>query len=409
MLKILIVEDETEKRRLIVEAILGVEGVTLNNIDTVSDGFNAKKRLKEKKYDLLVLDINIPPREDRPIRKDGGLDVINFIKRNRNAKQPHHVVGMTAYDEAFSEAEVEFSTLIWKLVKFSYADVEWRSSLQDSVQYLVENDIPPYTNDGTTFHFDVGIVCALEEELLAIRDLDANWEEVRIPYDHSSYFTAEFLTGDSKVTIVAVAAPHMGMPTAAVVATKLIATFRPGLVIMPGICAGVKGKTNFGDVLVADPCFDWGSGKWTTNDEGKLQFRPAAYQWRLDSSLNGVVSRLANSPEMLESIYNNYQNNKPDRAPSVIVDAMASGGSVLQAQALVEDVREQHKNLVGIEMESYSVFTACAYAAEPRPLCISMKSVCDFGDKDKEDDFHAYACYTSAQFLYQFILTFYES
>lgn len=89
--------------------------------------------------------------------------------------------------------------------------------------------------------------------------------------------------------------------------------------------------------------------------------------------------------------------------PKVHIEAMASGASVLQASSLVEDVRGLHKNLIGIEMESYAVFTACEYAAEPRPKCISVKSVCDFGDESKSDGFHEYAAYTSAAFLAEVI------
>ena len=71
----------------------------------------------------------------------------------------------------------------------------------------------------------------------------------------------------------------------------------------------------------------------------------------------------------------------------------------------MKDVREQHKNLVGIEMESYAVFTAVEYSSEPRPKCISIKSVCDFGDESKSDIAHAYAAHTSSNFLYEFAIT----
>ena len=88
----------------------------------------------------------------------------------------------------------------------------------------------------------------------------------------------------------------------------------------------------------------------------------------------------------------------------MLVEAMASGASVLQAASLMDDVKDQHKNLVGVEMETYAVFTAAQYASEPRPKCISIKSVCDFGDEDKKDGAHLYAAYTSARFLYRFAI-----
>lgn len=53
----------------------------------------------------------------------------------------------------------------------------------------------------------------------------------------------------------------MGMPAAASLAMKMIMTFRPAFVGMVGVAAGVKGRTNFGDVIAADPTWDYGSGK----------------------------------------------------------------------------------------------------------------------------------------------------
>ncbi len=70
----------------------------------------------------------------------------------------------------------------------------------------------------------------------------------------------------------------------------------------------------------------------------------------------------------------------------------------------MHDVQEQHKNLIGVEMETYAIFNAAENSSEPRPKYISFKSVCDFGDERKVDDAHNYACFTSAQFLFHFIL-----
>ncbi|MDC2891044.1 hypothetical protein [Psychrosphaera algicola] len=64
---------------------------------------------------------------------------------------------------------------------------------------------------------------------------------------------------------------------------------------------------------------------------------------------------------------------------------------------MVNSIIDEHKNLVGLEMESYAVYTAAALTEEPRPLCVSMKSVCDFGDEQKSGGYHDYACYTSAR------------
>jgi nucleoside phosphorylase len=407
MIKILIIEDEAEKRRLLVETILEVESMSNENLTFVSDVWTAKKTIAAERFDLLILDINIPRSADKVAESGAGLDVMSYIKNNMKAKRPSFIVGMTAYEDSANAAEEVFASPLWKLVRFSYKELTWQAPLREAIRYLLSNYKPPYLNDGKSHHVDLGIIVALEdEELKSIRALDGNWTEIEVAHDHARYFSGRFEQNHRSVTVVAVAAPKMGMPPAAIAASKLIQSFRPKYLAITGICAGVRGKANIGDILIADPCFDWGSGKWVRDPETTdLKFRPAHYPWRLDERLRSGARKLADEDGFLSNLHSAFPSDRrPAAPPRVLIDAMASGGSVLQAASLMDDLKEQHKNLVGVEMESYAVFTAAEYAATPRPLCISIKSVCDFGDETKEDNAHEYAAYTSARFLYHFAL-----
>ena len=405
MLKILIVEDDQEKRRIITQTVMAVEGLSIHDFTFASDVVTAKKEIKKNRFDLVVLDINLPERADGRPAVGAGLDVLHFIKNSASAKTPACLVGLTAYDDGAAAAQHEFLSPLWKLLRFSYQDVSWQQPLKEAVSFLLNLRKPPYVNDGHNYHTDLGIFAALDEELESVLKLDGNWATVNVPYDHARYYEGTFQGENGKLNVVATVAPHMGMPSAAVSASKLIHTFRPRFVAIIGICAGVRGKSEIGDILIADPCFDWGSGKWVRDDTSKtLRFRPAPYQWRLDEPLRASARSVASAPGLLSRIHQSYGGKRPVNQPRVLIDAMASGASVLQAASLMEDVRDQHKNLVGIEMESYAVFSAAQHAAEPRPQCISIKSVCDFGDEDKADDFHEYAAHTSTQFLYELAL-----
>lgn len=406
MIKILIVEDEREKLRLIMQAVLKVPGMSHEDVAIVSDSRSAKKLIAIQRFDLLLLDINVPFSSDKDVSTGGGLDVLRFIKVNAKAKQPGFIVGLTAYDDGAAAAADEFASPLWKLVRFSYTDLEWMGLLEEAIQYLVSNNRPPYKNDGHTYHYDLGIVVALNDgELSSILGLDANWKLVEVAHDPSDYYGGTFSQDNRSLSVVAVAAPIMGMPAAAVTATKLIHTFRPRYLAITGICAGVRGKTELGDVLIADPCFDWGSGKWKSDpDTQKLEFLQAPYQWRLDPTIQASAKALASDKTLLTKIRAAFDGNKPSSPPHVLIDAMASGASVLQASTLMKEVKAQHKNLIGIEMESYAVFTAASYSADPRPTCVSIKSVCDFGDETKSDEAHSYAAHTSANFLYYLAL-----
>ncbi|MEO3864547.1 phosphorylase family protein [Rheinheimera fenheensis] len=400
MIKILLIEDNNEKRRLILEAAQEVPEINIDSFDIATNVKDAKKLIAKIRYDLVILDINLPLSDDKHSEVGAGLDVLRFIKVNNKAKIPSYLFGLTAFDDGAQAAEKEFSSPLWKLVRFSFSDDTWKTPFREALVYLNDSKKPPFYNDGTTYHIDLGIFAALEEELASILELDAGWRKVSVAHDSNDYFEGRFKSENGVLTVVATVAPNMGMPSAAVCASKLIHNFRPKYLAITGICAGVRGKSNFGDVLIADPCFDWGSGKWLRDGtDGELKFRPASYQWRLDETIRSDV-KTCTTPEDILRIYNEFDGLKPEIVPKVIVDAMASGASVLQASELMNDVKLIHKNLVGVEMESYAVFTAAQLSAEPRPKCISIKAVCDFGDEDKGDNYHKFASYMSAQFLY---------
>lgn len=59
-------------------------------------------------------------------------------------------------------------------------------------------------------------------------------------------------------------------------------------------------------------------------------------------------------------------------------------------------------------MEAYGIYAAAQSASFPRPSAFAMKSVCDFADPDKDDDYQLYAAYTSAQAVRIFFETYIE-
>ena len=85
---------------------------------------------------------------------------------------------------------------------------------------------------------------------------------------------------------------------------------------------------------------------------------------------------------------------------------MGCGSAVLADSGVVERVEAQNRKLRAIEMESYGLLLAGSYAASPRPLCIVAKSVCDFADSRKGDDYQEYASYTSARAIDLFLIRF---
>lgn len=58
-------------------------------------------------------------------------------------------------------------------------------------------------------------------------------------------------------------------------------------------------------------------------------------------------------------------------------------------------------------MEIYGMMSAIEYLpTSQQPIAMAFKSVCDYADPHKNDNWQTYAAYTSSNFLYQFIINY---
>ena len=93
------------------------------------------------------------------------------------------------------------------------------------------------------------------------------------------------------------------------------------------------------------------------------------------------------------------------RSCHVHIGPMACGSTVVANRKVLEkQIHSQLSSTVGLDMESYAVVYAAYHAPKPRPVPIIVKSVCDFANSEKSDEYQKFAAYTScefAKFLYE--------
>jgi nucleoside phosphorylase len=405
-MKILIVEDNPSKATRVEACLLSVKGVHSEDVDLVKSVRSARMRLNQSSYDLIIIDIVLPMRDDGEPRLDGGALLLEELTDNLGPYHiPSHVVGLTAFEDAYADTLGKFSKRLLTLVRYSPAEESWANALKARVRHIVEalNDQEYARN--TAYDVDVAIVCALEdpEREAVTSQLTWQWEQERQTGDHVIYWRGEFRGANGeRRSVVAAAAGRMGMASAAVLTTKMIKAYRPKYVVMPGITAGVRGKNNYGDVVVASPCWDWGSGKWVKDEGGDQRFLPAPTQIAVDVELRGKLGELSRDPVFLAQVRSGWMGSPPETVLSLHVGPAASGASVLADEETSKRILGQHRELIGIEMEVYGVYAAADEAGTPRPKAFSMKGVVDFADGTKDDRYRAYAAYTSAATLGKF-------
>jgi nucleoside phosphorylase len=344
----------------------------------------------------------MPLRIDRQADSTGGIDLLNEICSNNKYIIPGNIIGITEHESCFEQHKDKFLAII----KYDRSSYSWETELLSYINYLVmitkNKNRPSIALD----YYDVAIICALETpELAAVKNLSSPWTTLDIPGDNTIYYTTKFQTKYRTIRIVTAACDQMGMTAAAVLSMKMINNFRPLYLVMPGISGGIEGEVNIGDVIIADPSWDYGSGKLKIENEKEV-FSPDPLQLRVDRDIVNRIKQLGENCSLLKEIRNKWDGTRPSTEIQIHVGPVATGAAVVANKGTIDLIKQSKRKILGIEMEIFGVMYAAISCSKPRPFAFSLKSVCDFADSKKSDDYQSYAAYVSANVLFKLIETY---
>ena len=84
----------------------------------------------------------------------------------------------------------------------------------------------------------------------------------------------------------------------------------------------------------------------------------------------------------------------------VHIGPMACGSYVVaNSEVINKRVKSLFPHTVGLDMESYSVLYAAENATKPKPKALIVKSICDYADSEKSDQYQRFAAYTSSGYV----------
>lgn len=394
-MKLLIVDDEYEKA-VAISQIATAADVHIS-IEHVTTSSSARRALRTGRYEFAVIDLNLPDAVGAPPTTDGGIALFDLLMMDQEVSLPAEVLFLTAKEELMSDARTLATARGATLCRFGADTEEWKAVLAGKLKLASERARRAQLQRPSV---DIAVVTALfSPELSAVLDLNYGWTERRLADDLTNYHFGSFDRDGQPVQILAASAGRKGMPSAAALASKIVERFRPKYIFMLGICAGVRGKTGLGDVIVADPSWDFGSGKMSEAEDGSPVFLAAPYQKALNPIVSQLAMNLASKAETAKSITAVWGGATPAGNLAIRVGPMASGAAVLAHSGAVLPIAAQNRELIGVEMEAYAVMAAADYAVGPQPTPVAIKSVCDFADAQKSDDWQAYAAFTSARFF----------
>lgn len=404
-MKILIVDDNVNRTKKIIDHLVGKGNVNRTSIIDRRTSSEAREYLQHNACDLLILDILIPFRiEDAPAMEHS-ISLLTEIAEGEGLSKPGKIIGLSAYSEIAQSASSTFIEHTWTIVESDEIGDGWLKTISNCIDYLQDKEQERNPREHCV---DVLVITALRDpEMAAVKKLDWAWS-VEQPLDDATFYSRGTIRIDNNrsLSVVAAVADRMGMVSAAITATKLIAKFAPRLCVMPGICAGIATKADIGDVVLAECSWDYQSGK-AVREEGSLPgFEVDPHTLPVDATVRSRWDQLSGDSSLLHSIWQDWPA-RPTNPPKALRGPVGTGSAVLADSELVKQVvQKQQRKARGIEMEIYGMYAACAQSPVPRPLPIGIKSVCDFADSDKHDHWQPYASFVSARVMDAFLRRF---
>ena len=400
MMKLLVVDDTHVKVQEVAVAIAKAKLEV--DITHETNATSARKRLREEDFDLLLIDLQLPDMPGVPPNQNGGIQFFDLLLQDHQAFLPAEILFITNQDGLVESGRYEVERRGSALCAISKSSVSWIEVLSGQLKLAARRA------DRRVGAVDFAVICALATELDAVLALDYGWQKMRLDGDPTLYHKGFLHSEGLRRTVVAASALRKGMAASSALATKLVLKFRPKLLAMTGICAGVEGEVNLGDVIVGDPTWDWGSGKHSETEDGSPIFKVSPKQGALNVGLATLCDEIGRSSDFRRKVRAGWDKAVPPGEFRGHVGPMASGASVIASATTAKEIASQNRELIAIEMEAFAVMVAAEYATTSQLHSVAIKSVCDFAIAEKHDEWQAYAAYTSASFADELFRSFFS-
>jgi len=273
----------------------------------------------------------------------------------------------------------------------------------DTDKYFNESIVPQYSQIGAelgkyrkTQHtpIDFAFVTALPKERDAILKQLDTYERIQQGFE-PTYYRGRIIIPATHESYEVVVTMLLGMGTgeAAIASMEVLRRWRPANVIMVGIAAGVPGKVTLGDVVVADFVFYYELAKRTSRGEQRRgQYFPSdrlLYDRALAYEASDWTQKISTKrPDTL---------HRDLPVLSVHFGAIASGEKILADAKTLARLLDECPELLAVAMEGAGVAGAASHQAQPTRF-LEVRSICDYGNEQKNDDWQAFAAEAAAAF-----------
>lgn len=244
---------------------------------------------------------------------------------------------------------------------------------------------------------DFVIFCALQTERSAYTTLP---DIKSTPVFKDNITRLDLEIAGRKGTVVEL--PQMGLVDAAAMAGACIERFKPKVVAMSGVCAGIDSRAELGQLLVSSLAYEYQSGKWT--DDG---FSQEPYQVPISEKMRTIVREILEDANLLVRLEDGWRSDRPSKMSAPKLTPFTSGSAVIASANFMEQVASYHRRVSGLDMEIYAIQRA-AHTAHCLPDSLCVKTVVDLANGEKNKLLQPYGCFISARFVVEALTSYFS-
>ena len=386
-MKLLLVEDNQSKRDNIIE-IIDREYNCRIHIDMTDNLENAQLKIEENKYDLFILDLSIRSGKCEASIEYGLKLYDQIIKSTKN------IIIYSSFNNLQStERKNQFNDDKISFIDYNTEGPDWEIEFIELIKPLINED---------DLYFDVAIINALDDEFDWMQKAsNTKWYDFLI--NDVQYSSTKIRnTNNEEISVVAHSINKMGITYSSAVSTKILMMFQPKFLVMTGICAGLEGSVEKGDIIIPEYVFNYQEGDIT-----ETGFTPAFKFKQLDTKISKLIRQTKDSyifdiKNEWEQKYNNFGKMPAGTFRVHNEKQLGTGSAVVKDEVILNDIKKNNqKDIIGLDMEGYSIFVAAEILEELNTTPILIKAVQDFANKEKDKDYRFFSCFASARYFFR--------
>ncbi|UCI21964.1 response regulator [Mesorhizobium sp. B2-1-8] len=371
-MRIVVFEDMDDKFEAIRAELSkkGVKDAAIHRVKTVAQFAS----IGGSSPDLCILDIRMPGVEGGESRSSGR-EILKMLDYSGHIRVP--VLAITAFPEEADNCRDDFAARGCIIYDFDRQEM-WSQALDIFLAQARDRG-----------RYDFIIFTALEKERRGFLS------DGRVKIESLTRYGIDLwdfeLDGRSGTIVLM---PRMGLVVAATLVSRVLDQYAPRVVAMSGICAGNGDHSKLGQLLVADMCWEYQSGKWLDD-----LFEAEPYQANITPATKLAISKIMEDPLLLTHLEAEYTGKfRPAERSSPKIAPFATGSAVIASEKRLGSIRLQHRKFAGLDMEIFGFYVASELSGHQLQT-FAAKVVVDDATNTKGDSLHEYGSFVSAKFV----------